>query len=340
MREREVDMVSETTLIDDMTTPTPEVVAAVRQLDGPVLLLGASGKMGPTLAELLVRAGAQQVLGVARFADAAKRRYLEDIGVQTIACDLLADGALKALPDAPNVFLLAGFKFGATGNEDATWAMNTALPSAVLARYARSRIVYVSSGNVYAYTEAPGPGASEGGQLGPVGEYAQSRLGGERVAEYAARTRGTALLIVRLFYATEPRYGIIRDLADKVWQQEPIDLTMGYVNQIWQGDANAYLCRFFPLCRSPADIINLTGPETLSVRALAEQLGDIMGKTPRFTGAEAPDALLGNSQRLCAEFGRPRTGAKQMLRAVAEWVMAGGPTLGKPTRYESRSGQF
>ena len=279
-------------------------------------------------------------MGVARFADAEKRCYLEDIGVQTIACDLLADDALQELPDAPNVLFLAGFKFGATGHEDATWAVNAALPGAVMARYAQSRIVYVSSGNVYAYAKAPGPGAAEGATLAPVGEYAQSRLGGERVAQYASRVRGTPLVIVRLFYATEPRYGIIRDLADKVWQQEPIDLTMGYVNQIWQGDANAYLCRFFPLCNSPADLINLTGPDTLSVRALAEQLGKIMGKPPRFTGAEAPDALLGNSQRLCAEFGRPCVGPAQMLRTVAEWVMASGPSLGKPTRYESRSGRF
>lgn len=333
-------MIGEAALIRDMTTPTPAVAAAVRQLDGPILLLGVSGKMGPTLAELLVRAGARQVLGVARFADVEKQRYLESVGVQTIACDLLADGALKELPDAPNVVLLAGFKFGATGHEDATWAVNTALPGAVMARYARSRIIYVSSGNVYAYAKAPGPGADEGGALAPVGEYAQSRLGGERVAQYASRVRGTPLLIVRLFYATEPRYGILRDLADKVWQQEPIDLTMGYVNQIWQGDANAYLCRFFPLCHSPADLINLTGPQTLSVRALAEQLGEIMDKTPRFAGAEAPDALLGDSRRLCAEFGRPRVGPQQMLHAVAEWVMAGGPSLGKPTQYESRSGQF
>ncbi len=333
-------MVREAALIDDMTTPTPEVVEAVRQLDGPVLLLGVSGKMGPTLAELLVRAGAQQVVGVARFADAEKRCYLESVGVQTVACDLLADEALKKLPDAPNVLLLAGFKFGATGHEDATWAVNAALPGAVMERYAQARIVYVSSGNVYAYSKAPGPGAAEDGALGPVGEYAQSRLGGERIAQYASRMRGTPLLIVRLFYATEPRYGIIRDLADKVWQQEPIDLTMGYVNQIWQGDANAYLCRFFPLCHSPANVINLTGPATLSVRDLAEQLGKIMGRTPRFTGAPAPDALLGDSRRLCAEFGRPRVGPDHILHAVAEWVMAGGPSLGKPTRYESRSGQF
>ena len=340
MRKRKVNMVSEAALIDDMTTPTPEVVEAVRQLDGPILLLGVSGKMGPTLAELLVRAGAQQVVGVARFTDAEKRRYLEDIGVQTIACDLLAAEALKELPDAPNVLFLAGFKFGATGNEDATWAMNAALPGLVMARYDQSRIVYVSSGNVYAYAKAPGVGADEDGDLGPVGEYAQSRLGGERVAQYASRVRGTPLVIVRLFYASEPRYGIIRDLADKVWQQEPIDLTMGYVNQIWQGDANAYLCRFFPLCDSPADVINLTGPDTLSVRELAEQLGKIMGKTPRFTGTEAPDALLGDSRRLCAEFGRPRVDPEQMLHTVAEWVMADGLSLGKPTKYESRSGQF
>ena len=177
MREGKVNMVSEAALIDDMTTPTPEVVEAVRQLDGPILLLGVSGKMGPTLAELLVRAGAQQVVGVARFTDAEKRRYLESVGVQTIACDLLADEALKELPDAPNVLLLAGFKFGATGNEDATWAMNTALPGAVMARYAQSRIVYVSSGNVYAYAEAPGVGVDEDGRFGSGGRIRPIALG-------------------------------------------------------------------------------------------------------------------------------------------------------------------
>ena len=270
-----------------------------------------------------MRAGARQVMGVARFADAEKRRYLESVGVQTIACDLLADEALKELPDAPNVLLLAGFKFGATGNEDATWAMNTALPSAVMGRYAPIADRLCELGQCVCVCQGPRvPGRPKMGLWGPVGEYAQSRLGGERVAEYASRVRGTPLLIVRLFYATEPRYGIIRDLADKVWQQEPIDLTMGYVNQIWQGDANAYLCRFFPLCHSPADVINLTGPEVLSVRELAEQLGKIMGKTPRFTGTEAPDALLGIASA-CARNLAARASARS--RCYALWPSGSWP---------------
>ena len=331
---------SELELIDQMTTPTAEVEAAVAALHGPVLLLGVAGKMGPTLAELLVRAGAEQVIGVSRFSDPAPREYLEDIGVETIACDLLDGAALQELPDAPHVFFLAGFKFGATGNEDTTWAMNTWLPGRVVERYREAQIVYVSSGNVYAYTAARGLGAAEDGALDPIGEYAQSRLGGERVASYVARVCGTSLLIARLFYATELRYGIIHDIAWKVWSGEPIDLEMGYVNQIWQGDANGYLCRFFPLCQSPAAVINLTGPEVLSVRALAGELGRLLDREPRFAGSEATDALLGDARRLCAEFGAPATRTGQMLRWMADWVRRDGRSLGKPTKYESRSGQF
>lgn len=331
---------NEAELIEQMTTPTPEVVEAVSHLHGDILLLGVGGKMGPSLAELLVRAGAKRVIGVSRFSDTAQRDYLAGIGVETVACDLLDTGALKQLPDAPNIFLLAGFKFGATGNEDTTWAMNTALPGRVVERFANARIVYISSGNVYAYAGHQGPGAAEDSALGPIGEYAQSRLGGERIAQYAARVQGTPLLIVRLFYATELRYGILHDIAWKVWTEEPIDLAMGYVNQIWQGDANGYLCRFMPLCESPAAIINLTGGEILAVRDVAEQLGRAMGKSPRFVGKEAPDALLGDNSRLCTEFGAPATGTAQMLHWVAHWVMADGRSLGKPTKYESRSGKF
>ena len=331
---------NETDLIDQMTTPTPEVEEAVSRLNGDVIVLGVGGKMGPSLAELLVRAGARRVIGVSRFTDTEQERYLASVGVETIACDLLDEQALKQLPDASNVFLLAGFKFGATGNEGTTWAMNAWMPGQILERYADSRIIYVSSGNVYAYTAHQGEGAAEDGVLDPIGEYAQSRLGGERIAQYMAQERGTPLLIVRLFYATELRYGIIHDIAWKVWTEEPIDLAMGYVNQIWQGDANAFLCRFFPLCQSPAAVINLTGPEVLAVRDIAESLGREMGKPPRFLGREAPEALLGNTRQLCAEFGRPSIGYEQIVSWVAQWVMEGGRSLGKPTKYESRSGQF
>ncbi len=335
-----VTIASEAELLDQMTTPTPQVVDAVARLDGDVLLLGVGGKMGPSLAELLVRAGAKKVIGVSRFSDEEQRSYLQGVGVETLSCDLLAPESLKRLPDARHIFFLAGFKFGATGNEDTTWAMNALLPGRVVERYANAQIVYVSSGNVYAYADHLGPGAAEDGALHPIGEYAQSRLGGERIAQYVARVQGTPLLIARLFYATELRYGIIHDIAWKIWTEQPIDLTMGYVNQLWQGEANAYLCRFMPLCESPAGIINLTGREILAVHALAERLAKIMNKTPNFTGAEADDALLGDTTRLCTEFGAPKIEAEQMIEWVAQWVMADGRSLGKPTQYESRSGKF
>ncbi|MXY98083.1 MAG: NAD-dependent epimerase/dehydratase family protein, partial [Gemmatimonadetes bacterium] len=261
---------SEEMLIERMTAPSTAVVGAVSELEGDVVILGAGGKMGPTLAELLVRAGARRVIGVSRFSDARVGAYLEEAGVETVRADLLDEKDLARLPEAPNVLFLAGFKFGATGNASMTWAMNTWLPGRIMRRYAGSRVIYVSSGNVYAYTPVAEGGADEDGEIGPVGEYAQSRLGGERIAEHLCLEQGTPLLIVRLFYATELRYGIIHDLGRKIHDGVPIDLAMGHVNQIWQGDANSYLARMFPMCSSPATILNLTGPDVLSVRSMSE----------------------------------------------------------------------
>lgn len=331
---------TEAQLIDQMTTPPPEVCQAVADLAGPVLVLGAAGKMGPTLAELLVRAGAREVIGVSRFSDQWQRDYLASTGVKTVKADLLDAQALGALPEAPYIFLMAGFKFGATGDPSMTWAMNTYLPAQVVQRFPQSRIVYVSSGNVYAYTPAGGRGATEEGEVGPVGEYAQSRLGGERMAQFMAKRHGTPLAIVRLFYATELRYGILHDLAWKIWNQQPIDLSMGQVNQLWQGDANAYLCRLFPFCESPPAVINMTGPETLSVRQLALDLGRALGRDPEFVGQEAENALLGDASRLMARLGPPAVSIPQIIEWLAPWVKAGGASLGKPTKYESRSGKF
>jgi nucleoside-diphosphate-sugar epimerase len=331
---------NEVQLIAQMTTPSPQVREAVSQLAGPVLVLGAAGKMGPTLAELLVRAGAPQVIGVSRFSDQWQRDYLGSVGVKTIKADLLDPQALAALPEAPEIFLMAGFKFGASGDPSLTWAMNTYLPAQVVQQFPRSRIIYVSSGNVYAYTAAGGGGAREEGEVGPVGEYAQSRLGGERLAQFMAARQDTPLAIVRLFYATELRYGILHDLAWKIWNGQPIDLSMGQVNQLWQGDANAYLCRLFPLCSTPAAVINMTGPATLSVRQLAFDLGAALGKKPVFTGSESPTALLGDAYRLISHYGPPAISIEQIVRWLAHWVKIGGPSLGKPTKYESRSGKF
>lgn len=331
----------EKALIDRMTTPSPEVRKAVSQIDDDLMILGVSGKMGPTLAELLVRAGARRrVLGVSRFSDPAQRDALEAIGVKTIKCDLLDDAALSALPDAGHIFLMAGLKFGATGNEPLTWAMNTLVPAKVMQRFLKAKIVYVSSGNVYRFAGVDRGGAREGDPLEPVGEYAQSRLGGERMVQFCSSRDGTPAVIVRLFYATELRYGILLDIATKVWNRRPIDLAMGYVNQIWQGDANASLARAFPLCESPARIINLTGAEILSVREIAQKLGAIMGVEPAFEGQESETALLGDAAECLKAFGPPAVPPATLVEWVAHWVMRGGTTLNKPTKYESRTGTF
>ncbi|MYA78421.1 MAG: NAD-dependent epimerase/dehydratase family protein [Gemmatimonadetes bacterium] len=331
---------SEEMLIDRMTAPSTAVVEAVSELEGDVVILGAGGKMGPTLAELLVRAGAKRVIGVSRFSDARVGAYLEQAGVEIVRADLLDEKDLARLPDAPNVLFLAGFKFGATGNSPMTWAMNAWLPGRIMRRYAGSRVIYVSSGNVYAYTPVMEGGADEDGEIGPVGEYAQSRLGGERIAEHLCQEQGTPLVIVRLFYATELRYGIIHDLGRKIHDGVPIDLDMGHVNQIWQGDANRYLACLFPLCSSPATILNLTGPDVLSVRSMSGMLGRRLGIEPDFTGRESDTALLGNARRLFDRLGDPEVPPERIVDWVAHWIRMGGRSLDKPTGYESRSGRF
>jgi nucleoside-diphosphate-sugar epimerase len=331
---------TEEQLIDQMTTPTPEVEAAVQSLDGDILILGIAGKMGPTLGELLVRAEANRVIGVSRFSDPASRQDLEDRGIETIKADLLDDRAIQELPDAPFVYQMAGYKFGSTGNESLTWAMNTLLPANVVSRYRDSRIVYVSSGNVYKFASTGGTGSTETDPVEPIGEYAQSRLGGERVAAYQASLYDTRLSIIRLFYATELRYGIVLDIGQKVLAQEPIDLTMGYVNQLWQGDANAFLARSFPFCESPARTLNMTGRGVIPVRAIAEALGEALSVAPMFVGECAPTALLGDASPMIDALGEPPVGIDQIIAWVASWLVSGGKTLGKPTKFESRTGKF
>jgi nucleoside-diphosphate-sugar epimerase len=330
----------EAALVDRMTTPDDDVRAAVARLDGDIVILGIAGKMGPTLGELLVRAGAKRVIGVSRFSDPASRKDLEDRGIQTVRCDLVDPDGLAKLPDAPFVYLMAGHKFGSTGNEPVTWAMNTLLPARVMARYPSSKVVYVSSGNVYRFTPVTGRGAAETDAVDPIGEYAQSRLGGERLVDYLSQRNGTEAAIVRLFYATELRYGIVLDIAQRIAEGRAIDLSMGHVNQIWQGDANAYLARMFPLCRNPARVVNMTGRDVLSVRALAEALAERIGKAPVLEGREQPTALLGDASALIAELGPPKVPVEEIVDWVAAWVTRGGRTLGKPTKYESRTGKF
>lgn len=331
---------SEEALMDRMTIPSAEVIEAVSQIHGDIMILGAAGKMGPSLAQLLVRAGARTVIGVSRFSNPSSRDHLESIGVHTIKCDLLRDQELQALPDASHLFVLAGFKFGATGNEPLTWAANTLLPAKVMQRFSGAKIVYISSGNVYRYTPVTSGGAKENDPVEPIGEYAQSRLGGERAVQFYAERNSTPTIIVRLFYATELRYGVILDLAQKISDGIPIDLTMGYANQIWQGDAVAWFAQSFPFCTAPARILNATGPETLSIRELAERLGVLMDISPRFEGRESDTALLGNAEEAVSLFGPPVVSPEEILEWVAWWVMHDKSTLNKPTKYESRTGKF
>ncbi len=331
---------SEESLVEVMTRPTPEVESAVSAIDGDIVILGVAGKMGPTLAELLIRAGARHVIGVSRFSEPAVELYLQAIGVDTIRADLLDGATLTSLPDAACVYLMAGFKFGASGNQTLTWAANAHLPPRVIERYRDTRIVYVSSGNVYAYTPVDGGGADEDSVLDPVGEYAQSRLGGERLATYMAQRMNAELLIVRLFYATELRYGVLHDLAHNIITRTSIDLTMGHVNQIWQGDANAYLARAAPLAANPVSVLNMTGPDVISIREIARALGNRLGVDPVFEGTESETALLGDSGKLFELLGTPPTPLMQIADWVAHWVDMGGSSLGKPTKYESRDGTF
>lgn len=328
-----------------LAEPSARLVEDVRDLEGPLLLLGAGGKMGPSLAMLarnaLDAAGNRaEVIAVSRFSDQAAERRLQSAGVRTLRADLLDEAQLQALPDAPNVVYMAAMKFGTTGQEGLTWAMNTYLPGRVAERYRDARIVAFSTGNVYPLTPVTSGGPTEDDPPDPVGEYAQSVLGRERIFRYFSERYGTPVVMIRLNYANELRYGVLVDLALAVRDGQPIDLAMGNVTVIWQGDANEVTLRAFGMTSSPPSVLNLTGPETASVRRLAERLGARMGKTPVFVGEEQGTALLNDASRCHARFGYPRVALNTMIDWIADWVAAGGETHGKPTKFQVRSGEF
>ncbi|MGH2461135.1 MAG: NAD-dependent epimerase/dehydratase family protein [Chloroflexota bacterium] len=336
---------TEAELDDQLTEPTDDLVEALAALGGDLLILGVGGKMGPTLARLarraLDRAGAGQcVIGVSRFSERAVAERLRAVGIETISRDLLDDDALDHLPDAPNVVFMAGRKFGSTGGEDLTWAMNADLPARVARRFGGARIVVFSTGNVYPLVPVGSGGATECQPVAPIGEYAQSCLGRERLFTYYSRRDQTPVSILRLNYAIDLRYGILLDVAWRVWRNEPVDLTMGNVNVIWQGDASRVALRSLALAASPPTVLNLTGPETVSVRQLALRFGECLGRAPSFVGEEASTALLSNAARAHHLFGYPRVPLDTMVGWVAHWVMAGGRVLDKPTHFESRDGRF
>lgn len=332
-------------LEDVMTTPTAALIAALRELPGDLLILGASGKMGPSLARLAKRASDQagvrkRVIGVARFSNAAARTALEQAGVEALSCDLLDPQAIQQLPEIENVMYMIGMKFGTTGREAETWAVNAYIAAVVAQKFKRSRIVLFSTGNVYPLTPVKFGGSSEGDATGPLGEYAQSALARERIFEYFCRQNDTPGVILRLNYAIDLRYGVLLDVAQRVFSGQTIDLSMGHANVIWQGDANAAALRCFAHAQTPPLVLNLTGPETVSIRRLAERFGELLGRTPVFVNEESETALLSDAGRLFDLFGYPTIALEQMIAWVAQWVKNAGPTLNKPTHFETRTGRF
>ncbi|CAM3610987.1 NAD-dependent epimerase/dehydratase family protein [Marinicrinis lubricantis] len=328
-----------------LAEPSERLIADLSSVEGDILLLGVGGKMGPSLARLAVNAIAQgglnkKVIGVSRFSNDAARKELEEAGVQTISCDLLDDKALQELPGAENVIYMAGNKFGTTGKEHFTWAMNAYLPGRVAEKYKDSRIVVFSSGNVYPFTPVGGGGVDESRPPEPLGEYAQSCLGRERVFEHYSHKYETPMTIYRLNYAIDMRYGVLLEIAKSINEGRPINLTMGHANVIWQGDANEMALRCLTVCSSPPNVVNITGPETMSVRWAAEQFAQRLGKEAQFTGSESETALLSNASKSHQLFGYPRVSLLQMIDWVAEWVAAGGDTWNKPTHFQERDGKF
>jgi nucleoside-diphosphate-sugar epimerase len=329
-------------LEDFMTEPTPGLVEDLARVPGDILVLGAAGKMGPTLARLAKRATpGKRVVGVARFTDPAVRASLEAAGVETIACDLLDRDAVAALPRLGNVVFMAAMKFGASGNPALTWAMNVHVPAIVAEAFAASRIVAFSTGCVYPFVPVGGGGATEDTPaVPPPGDYANSCVGRERMFEHFSSRLGTPGRLIRLNYAIDMRYGVLHDVATRVRDGAPIDLAMGHVNVIWQGDANAAALRCLARATTPTTPLNVTGPETVSVRWLAEEFGRCFGRAPVLGGTEAEAGWVSNAARMVAELGPSRVPLVAMIGWTADWVAQGRASLGKPTHYEVRDGRF
>lgn len=332
-------------LEQELLKPTDALVDDITRIEGDIILLGVGGKMGPSMAKLarraIERAGInKKIIGVSRFSEAGTREELEADGIETISADLLNEKDLAALPDAPNILYLAGTKFGTTGKEAFTWAMNSYLPGRVAERYKNSRIVAFSTGNVYPFTPIGSGGLSEEHTPAPVGEYGQSCLGRERIFQYFSDRYQIPTLIYRLNYAIDLRYGVLLEIAKSVNEGRPIDLTTGNVNVIWQGDANEIAIRSLLHCQVPANILNVTGPETLSVKWLAEQFGLLMGKEPLFVNEAQPNALLNNASKAHKLFGYPRVSVREMIEMTNSWLQGGGKTINKPTHFQERKGQF
>ena len=329
-----------------LSRPREADIAAMADLKGDLLILGVGGKMGPSLAGLARRASdkagvKRRVIAVARFSNSDLPKELSAQNIEPIACDLLDPGALDRLPDIANVIFMAARKFGSSGAEHLTWAMNTFLPGLVAERFRNSRIVAFSTGNVYPLRSASAGGATETTPVGPIGEYAQSALGRERMFEYGSSRHGTRVAILRLNYAVELRYGVLVDIGRGVYEGRPVVLSMPRVNVIWQGDANSWCLRSFAHCSSPPFVLNITGPETLAVRDVAAEFGKHFGIEPTF-GPEVSDAtsLLNDANKANALFGKPSVTPSDMIAWIADWIRQGGTMHNKPTHFQTRDGKF
>ena len=335
--------------VDDLearlSEPTPGLLETFGKLSGGIAVLGVGGKMGPTLACMARRALDQlgrrdPVVGVARFTAGNLPAQLRQHGVEPITCNLLEREAVRQLPDLPNIIFMAGQKFGTSETPELTWAMNTLAPAYVAEKYRQSRIVAFSTGCVYPLSPIASGGAREEDELCPPGDYANSCVGRERIFTFFSNRNRTRVALVRLNYAIDLRYGILVDVAQQVWRGEPVDVTMGYVNVIWQRDANAQAIECLAHAASPPFCINVTGAETVSIRTLANRFGELFDRPAQIIGTEAPTAWLSNASKAHKLFGPPSSGVDQLVVWTADWVRHGGVTLGKPTHFEVRDGKF
>jgi hypothetical protein len=336
------DSIADTAALDELLCrPSQALVDDLAKIDGDIMILGVAGKMGPTLAGLAKAAlPGRRVIGVARFSDAQVKTWLQARGIETINCDLLDEAAIEALPKAPNIVFMAGRKFGAEGDLSLTWAMNAHVPALVAQAFCRSRIVAFSTGCVYPFVPVGGKGADENVPPDPPGEYAQSCVGRERMFEYFSRKYATPGRLFRLNYAIDMRYGVLHDIATGILQGKPIDVSLGHVNFIWQGDASAQALRCLAHCDTPTSPINVSGHQILAVRDLANQLGTRLGREPVIVGHEQPTAWLTDTSQATRLFGRPVVDTRQLITWTADWVARAMPSLGKPTKYEVRDGRY